>query len=227
MGAEDLAHRWRQMVEAREAQAHRLRPGAGGAGFWDRRAEGFARVARTFQQDRLLDLLVQQVTPGTTVLDVGAGPGRYTLPLARAGAQVIAVEPSQGMRSFLEQAVVEEDLAVTVVPASWEEAEVPPCDVALCSHVVYGVRDILPFLQKLDAHARRACFLAIRVSQFDAYVRPLWEQIFDEPRAPEPTFIDLYTLLYAMGIAANVEIVPFGGRRGVGPGGGFADLEEA
>lgn len=97
----------------------------------------------------------------------------------------------------------------------------------LCSHVVYAVRKIVPFVDKCDLHARRACFIAIRVSQFDSFVRPLWEQVYGEPRSPEPTFLDLSTLLYDMGIVPNVEIVPFGGRRGVGPAGGFADLDEA
>src|SRR5271155_4769890 len=38
---------------------------------------------------------------GTTVLDIGAGNGRYAIPLAGEGYRVIAVEPSDAAREQL------------------------------------------------------------------------------------------------------------------------------
>src|SRR5262249_25404892 len=161
--------------------------------------------------------------PGMTVLDVGAGTGRYAVPLAKAGAHVTAVEPSEGMLGFLEQTIQEESISdrVAVVASSWQEAVVAPADFVVCSHVIYAIKDIVPFLDKLREHARDSVFVALRVTQFDANVLDLWPRIYGEARKREPGFIDLYQLLYAMGIVANVEIMPFGARRGQGPGGGF------
>ena len=45
--------------------------------------------------------------PGTTVLDLGAGTGKLTRALVATGAEVIAVEPGDAMRSELERAVPE------------------------------------------------------------------------------------------------------------------------
>jgi FkbM family methyltransferase len=57
------------------------------------------------------------------VLDVGPGPGRHTLPLARVTRRVTAVEPSAAMREQLTAAIERERLRnVEVVPAEWPRA---------------------------------------------------------------------------------------------------------
>lgn len=229
MSRESAAAHWRRLIEEREEQTASVQSSQAEAGYWGQCAETFARVSRGFQGDRLFELMQARLKSGATVLDVGAGTGRYTALLANAGARVTAVEPSEAMRGFLEENVTAEGVAdrVTIVGSPWEQADVPPADIVLCSHVVYGIKDIVPFLEKLDRHARDAVFLAVRVTQFDANVLDLWPRVYGVERKREPGFIDLYNLLYEMGIVANVETAPFGARRGQGPGGGFGSEEEA
>lgn len=213
----DWAARWRSLVEQREAQAARLRDAARimPPVYWERRAEGFhANVQRrAAEPDRLLELVTPWVTPASTVLDVGAGVGRHALPLAARAARVYAVEPSPAMRGYLEADAGERGLTnVTVVAATWSEAEVPACDVVLCSHVVYSVADIAGFVEKLIDHCHGACFIAVRTGQRDAQLLDLWQRVHREPKVPEPGFIELYNLLYQrFGIIANAEAVSFRG----------------
>lgn len=185
-------------------------------------------MAQRFQEmretDPLLRRLLQEATPELTVLDVGAGTGRYAIPLAKAARSVIAVDSSQAMLAFLRDEARSLGLEnLTIVHAPWEEAQVEPCDIVLCSHVIYSVMEIAPFLRKLLEHARAACFMAIRITQFDAPLTELWELVHGEPRKPEPSFIELFNLLYRMGVHANVEVAPFGARGRWS----YADLEEA
>ncbi len=61
--------------------------------------------------------------PDSTWLDIGAGAGRYTLPLALRVRQVIAVEPSAGMRRALRTGLDEHGIDnVRVVPGFWPES---------------------------------------------------------------------------------------------------------
>lgn len=221
-----LAAAWRAMIEAREEQVRRLIPARAQptADFWSARAPEFRSLLHVQQPstDAVFARLRSLVDADTAVLDVGAGVGRYALPIASDVREVIAVEPSQGMRAILEEETAARGLRnIRSVAATWEEAQVGPADVVICSHVMYSARDIVGFVRKLRDHARRSVLIALRIDQFDTYFRDLWRELYGEPRALEPTFVELYPILYALGVSPNVEVTSFGANRA------FATLEEA
>ena len=155
------------------------------------------------------------------MLDVGAGAGRYALPLARLARRVVAVEPSAGMREHLQARATAEGVAnVEVVAADWLTAEVEPAEVVLCSHVHYAIAEIAPFLRKLDAHASRVALMTSRVGQFRGPAE-LWQDLHGEARIPEPSFIELYNVLNDLDIVAEVQLIAFYARWA------YADLDEA
>src|SRR3954470_24119758 len=113
----DWAERWRRLVQAR--QGSDAPASAGGGNRWDQRAERFARMTQNLdpRADLFASTLIEAVRPTDSVLDVGAGAGRYTMPIAPHVARVTAVEPSGGMRAQLEQQLAARGYAnVTVVP---------------------------------------------------------------------------------------------------------------
>src|SRR5881398_363565 len=177
-GGIDWAARWRQLVEERESAG----PGGfeAGGSRWEGRADRFARLTRGL--DAAMDPFVQAVKaelrPGDSVLDVGAGAGRYSLPIAPNAARLTAVEPSNAMReAFAQEAERRGITNVTIVAGSWEQAEVEPHDVAFVANVLYFVKDAVPFIEKLDAHARRACFILHRVEERAAEMAPLYAHV--------------------------------------------------
>src|SRR2546425_687151 len=98
--------RWKALIDARAQQMDTAyaRVGSSSAGYWDRRARDFHRATKNrTASDPFFQELRQIVTPNMTVLDVGAGTGRFTLGLAPLVRQVIAVEPNAAMLSYLEQ----------------------------------------------------------------------------------------------------------------------------
>lgn len=228
----DWVGHWKELVEGREAQAERVRQRQGiqaGGGYWDQRAAGFREgvQGRSGETDEVMAIIGPHLTPEITVLDVGAGVGRYAIPLARRVKRVIAVEPSGGMRRFLEEDAKAAGVTnVAVVPAAWEQASVEPCDVVLCSHVVYFIANIKGFLEKVRDACRGHCFMAVRTNPRDAQLRVLWELIHKEPRVPEPGLMDLYNVLYqVLGVTANVQIATYGsGRNALGS---FSSVEDA
>ena len=101
--------------------------------------------------------------PGITVwLDIGAGAGRYALPLALHVREVVAVEPSDGMRAALAELMDEHGIAnVRVVADRWPPEPGSPearlrADVALIAHLGYDIEAIGPFLDAMEAAAERA-----------------------------------------------------------------------
>lgn len=84
-----------------------------GRAIHDRAARGFDRAAEDYERGRpeypvaAIDLLASEVGigRGRTVIDLGAGTGKLTRALIPTGADVVAVEPVEGMRAQLVQAV--------------------------------------------------------------------------------------------------------------------------
>src|SRR5438094_9958138 len=110
---ETAVERWDALLQARAQQmdAAYARLGRTSADFWDRRAHGFHRTTRdTVARDPFFARLRRKVTPQTTVLDVGAGTGRFTLALAPLVQHVTAVEPNDAMLDYLRQDMSEQGL---------------------------------------------------------------------------------------------------------------------
>lgn len=215
MSAEDLAPidyaaRWRALVAGRDDQRGAdYRDGDAERDPWRKRAGRFATYSnRQLDGDPLFDRLRAMVRPEDTVLDVGAGAGRYAALLAPLVRRVVAVEPSPAMRQHLAERLAASTIEnVSIVAAAWPEAAVEAADVVLCSHVVYGVREIAPFMRALDDHARRVCLVSLRVDQHPGH-RELSRELFGVTPVRQPALLDLYPVLGELGIVADVQIDP-------------------
>ncbi|MGB9633644.1 MAG: class I SAM-dependent methyltransferase, partial [Chloroflexaceae bacterium] len=104
-GGYDWLETWRRMYDQERAQGEAAMDPAFGcsADYWAHRAGRFAAAARRHPQpDSSMEWLFPRLRPDDTVLDIGAGTGRYLPHLARRVAHVVAVEPSPAMRAELE-----------------------------------------------------------------------------------------------------------------------------
>lgn len=81
--------------------------------------------------------LTDQVEPGERVVDLFAGIGYFTLPLARAGAEVVACEKNPPSAAYLRQNATLNDLADWVEVREGDAREVAPTGVA--DRVLMGV----------------------------------------------------------------------------------------
>lgn len=59
------------------------------------------------------------VEPGSSVLDVGGGTGRFAIPLAQRGCRVTVLDRSEDMLSVLESSAEEKDVEIDVVHQEW------------------------------------------------------------------------------------------------------------
>ena len=210
---------WGEMVRVEHEQSDRMR-GVRPADHWRQYARQFKADPRR-TGDLLLERLRSRLLPGDALLDVGAGGGRLALPLALSCRSVTAVEPSPSMCAVLRETAGESGIGVNVVESDWLSAEVEPADVTLCSHVMYVVEDIEPFIRKLERHSRRLALAVMFRSAPQSQLYGLWEQVHGEPRRALPSLPQFRNVLDELGIACQVEELP--GERPFG----FASEEEA
>lgn len=180
-----------------------------GPEFWDARAKKFAAaVAGAAPDDPFVTRVLRDVHHETTVLDVGAGPGRFSLALAAHAAHVTAVDWSPAMLAIAATNARRLGLTnLTWVTGRWEDVDVEPADVTICSHVLPLADDAEAFLAKIDARTCRRAFLYLGVASADLLMDPLWRHFHGRPRRLGPTYLDAVDVLSDLGRKATVEIV--------------------
>jgi SAM-dependent methyltransferase len=195
----DWDARWKSIVADRAT----LASGHADPGYWDRRAVSYARSTHS-RSDEFLRVLEPYLGPRKTLIDVGAGTGRHATPLAGRLEWVIAVEPSDGMR-----AQIPPRDNMTVIASTWEDADVAPADLVICSHVLYGVADPMPFIDKLQRSARERVFVMMRETDLPHPAAALRKELAGHEGPRLPRFSELFMLLMQMGVAPDVEFIRY------------------
>ncbi|GAC1505493.1 MAG: hypothetical protein NVS1B3_03820 [Candidatus Dormibacteraceae bacterium] len=190
---------WKEIVRERAAAAVTFVD----PGYWDRRAASFARSTRT-RTDEFLSVIDPYLSARKTLIDAGAGTGRHAVPLSHRLEWVTAVEPSEGMRAL----IAPQD-NMTVVASSWEDAEVAPADLVICCHVLYGIADPKPFIEKLEHSARERVFIMLRETELPHPAAALRKRLHGDAGPRMPRFSDLFMLLIHMGIAPDVTFLRY------------------
>ena len=220
--ASDLEEDWAERVRANRVQAERFREAAAG--------DFYAPVSNLFVADPrrsgepALDALLAMASADDTWLDIGAGAGRYALPLALKVREVIAVEPSGGMRRALRTGMAEHGIAnVRVVPGPWPESlavlePLPAADVALIAHVGYDIESIGPFIDAMEGASGRRCVAMLTDRSPASVADPFWPLVHGEERVPLPALPDLVDLLRARGRSPELQALERSPRTSRSPG---------
>lgn len=214
---------WQRMVRARFAEFERLGSVAPSTGaFWDARAERFAkRFPLASGIDPLTSRVRDVLDPQATMVDVGAGAGRFAVPCAAWVREVIAVDPSTRMLARLQEQA--EDAGadnITCLRAAWPEATTE-ADVALCAYVLPLVEDVGRFLLRLDEAARARVLVVLSGTVPGLLQEPFWRHFHRRRPPAAPTYLDALEVLEELGIDASVEVFE------VSSTSVYADLNEA
>jgi len=147
-----------------------------------------------------------------TFLDVGAGCGSLAIPIARAGKEVTALDPSKGMLAILDEDIKKEGITnLKTVLAPWKASAVESVDVIICANVPGLLKGSVDFIKEAELAAKRKIFLIESADpQADKfYYKELYPLVFNKPFGPKRDYIATYNALHDMGIFANVRIVEY------------------
>ena len=159
---------------------------------------------------RLYKAVMSHVGVDRTVIDIGAGIGRFAIPMAMDGLNVTAIEPSDEMYRHLLESVKKEGLEskIDIIQSVWPVDEDLHADVTFASLVIQFSTDPLKFINAMERASRNRCILSVHVDQPLAFLWDIWTSFHPAESAPSMlTFSDLYPALIKEGIFADVEII--------------------
>jgi SAM-dependent methyltransferase len=204
---DSLLDAWRARVVADKKQVERSREEPDPTDFYAPVTDRFRMDPRR-TDDPTVNALLAVARPEDVWLDVGAGGGRYALPLALHVERVIAVDPSPSMLAALRDDARSEGIDnVDVIESRWPMTQPPSGDVALMAHVGYDIADIGPFVDQLEAQASRLCVAVLGASAMQTTGQLFWREVHGEDRVRLPALPEFVTLLFARGRVPVVTIV--------------------
>lgn len=203
---------WRDQIEAHEREMQALRGEGHEHGHEHGRPGRHGFISRPLDphrtDDAALNKLFAALGPGADVLDVGGGSGRYALPLATRARRVTVVEHSEDSIELLNERASEAGITnIAVINETWEEAQAPMADMVLCSLVLHHVPDVVPFVSKLQDHAKGRVVILEMVETPGAVDRPFFERVYGSTPSPLPGLAKVMEVLWAMGIYPDLEMI--------------------
>jgi SAM-dependent methyltransferase len=220
--AEALMAAWAARVRANREQAERIREAPDDGDFYAPVSALFAADPYR-SDDATLDALAEIARPDETWLDIGAGAGRFALPLALRVGEVIAVDPSAGMLDVLSDGMRRHGIRnVRLINARWPmdptagapraaraapaAGLVPSADVVLIAHLGYDVEAIGDFLDAMEAAAGRLCVAVLAERVPSSPAGPFWPVVHGERRVVLPALGEFLAILRARGREPAVQM---------------------
>lgn len=187
---------------------------------WNRRAAGYAQRTRGpggEQRSKAVHELLRQenvLAPGVKVLDIGAGPGNFAVPMALAGAEVTALEPAVEMVRVMEKRIEAEKLNnVSIINRLWQEVALEEdwlkggFDLVFAS-MTPGVSDPETLQKMLDVSRKYCYYSGHSGPRWEQAHRDLWQRFFNEDiGCPAGDILYPFGLLYASGYRPKMSFV--------------------
>jgi SAM-dependent methyltransferase len=175
--------------------------------YWDKEAgavnKNVSQLTKlTSHQVKLLPL-----NPDYTVLDVGAGTGRITIPMAKHSKHVTALEPSAKMLAILrENAMEKHAFNISYINQSLEALDTPVSyDLVVASFSLFML-DLEKALLKMNKLASKAVYLFMSASPWVA--EGLQKAVYGKIDLSSD-FILTYNILHDIGVVANVDVYDY------------------
>jgi 2-polyprenyl-3-methyl-5-hydroxy-6-metoxy-1,4-benzoquinol methylase len=197
------------LVDAANAQRVRLRGEEAPGARWDREVAQRFRYDPYRSLDANLNIIASYVAPQDVLIDVGGGAGRICLPMALRCREGIVVDVSPAMEEVFQACTAAAGITnARFVRSDWLEAEALQGDIVVAASVTYFVRDIVAFVRKLEAAARRRVLITVRSVPGPNLRATLFRLVYGEEQQPAPGYRELLPVLWEMGILPDVRVLP-------------------
>jgi FkbM family methyltransferase len=105
---------------------------------------------------KLLPFIMDELKSSNSIIDIGAGTGFFTIPLAEAGHKVTSIEPSAEMINIMKRNSASEILSsINICENTWENWRGEFHDAAIAVHSLYSMSDIKKSLNLIKSSAAK------------------------------------------------------------------------
>ena len=178
--------------------------------YWDKRANDFSLMRKSNDYDfgrKVYAVLSHVLTSDSTLLDIGAGPGSFTIPFAQHIKSVTAIEPSKGMVAVLKENakelgvenfnIIEEMVQDLPQDGSFDSQ----FDVVAISLVLWMFPDVWPRILQMEQYSKGYCAIVAGI--------PDWKNPREASKSDVQEFQILYNMLLSQGRFPNVSVIDY------------------
>lgn len=203
----DFEEKWHEYIESKEGYARERA--------FDDEAERifFKKLSNKYDDNPTLydyskevfDFIDELIYEGKNLIEIGAGTGKFTIPLSKKCKGVIANDFSIDMLNVLEGKIREHNITnIDTIQGKWEEINVGHSDYILSVNSLYRIWDIKDALSKMDKLAKEKVII-VRTIQ-----KPLFNDLYmdlgDRDRTC-PDYIYIPNILHSLNICADIKFI--------------------
>jgi hypothetical protein len=139
--------KWQSYLE--NSPLYRQAATGGEASIWGKKVKAYDITSYSgSQQQLILSHLIANIGDHSgTAIEIGAGPGTFTLPLSRRFKRMTVIEPSLSMQNTLEKQLVQQKIFhVDIIGNKWEDAIVERHEYVFalgCLYAFYQIEEAL------------------------------------------------------------------------------------
>jgi len=165
----------------------------------------------TTEKKDILNELKPIVKKDFEVLDIGAGTGALTIPLAKLTKKVVALDPSDRALNFLKTKALQEGITnIQFRRETWEEAkDLGTFDMVLCSHTLYFIQNWVRSINKMLDVTKKYLVLVVHSNdcEFARFLSNFWPKIKGNTYCNFHDYIYVHQLLQEIGISPQIKII--------------------
>ena len=146
------------------------------------------------------------------ILDIGAGPGTHSIPLALKSHEVTAIEPSDAMLNCMRKKIEKKEIKnIRCIKKRWEEIDLEkdldcPYDVVIASFSL-SMFELKKAIEKIDKASARYVYIVwhIGLPDWEKNYRDIWQKIHGKRYYEVPKTDLLFNNLCQINIFPNIE----------------------
>jgi SAM-dependent methyltransferase len=183
--------------------------------FWDHVAPFYAwqnRLTRGYFEDIVRFLVARNaLAEGRRVLDIGCGPGTYSLPMASAGALVTGLDSAPAMLAMLAEESRAEgvDAKIRTIRGEWDEFGEEQSYHLVLAALTPAIKDYASLCKMRRLSAGHCCLISFKGRYCSSLRDGLWARVMGvEMRGRAFDIIYPFNILYAEGYLPELNFFP-------------------